>query len=246
MGLSVGRDIDAGVHYPEREMAGGRRTRILLVEGEGIMQEGLRALLDAQPDLETVEDDHRAGATCESVGGPPPDIILANIVTLGPASIGIIHQIRREYPNAKMIVLVALSNRFFLGELLRAGVRGYVTVQNTFDELLEAIRTVASSLTYLCPNVRGQIIADYARVGVDHRSACEAGLTERERTILRFLGDGKTSKQVAQAENLSSKTIDACRRQLMRKLNVDSAAGLVKCAVLMGMTAAAPWPASTR
>jgi DNA-binding NarL/FixJ family response regulator len=67
-------------------------------------------------------------------------------------------------------------------------------------------------------------------------------LTERERLILWFLGEGKTSKEIARAQGLSSKTIDACRRRLMRKLQVNSMAGLVKCAIVMEMTTAVPLP----
>lgn len=221
-------------------MVGIGKIRILLVGGEGIMRDGLRTLLNLQPDLEVIGEN--AGGT-EPPGGTDglsPDVTLVNLVAPDASSIGAIRRTCQNRLDAKVIVLSSLSNRFFLGEALRAGVRGYVSMQSAFNELLEAIRAVACGQTYLCSDARGKILADYGCVDRDRCEALDPELTEREYLVLRLLGDGKSSKEIAQAQHLSSKTIDACRRHLMRKLNVDSTAGLVKYAILMEMTTVAP------
>jgi DNA-binding NarL/FixJ family response regulator len=221
-------------------MVGIGKIRILLVGGEGIMRDGLRTLLNLQPDLEVIGESAGGTELPGGTGGLSPDVALVNLVAPDASSVGAIRQACQKHLDAKVIVLSSLSNRFFLGEALRAGVRGYVSMQSAFNELLEAIRTVACGLTYLCSDARGKILADYGCVGRDRREAFDPELTEREYLVLRLLGDGKSSKEIAQAQNLSSKTIDACRRHLMRKLNVDSTAGLVKYAILMEMTTVAP------
>lgn len=221
-------------------MIGIGKIRILLVGGEGIMRDGLRTLLNLQPDLEVIGESSGVTEPPGGIEGLSPDVALVNLVAPDASSLRAIRQTCQRSLDAKVIVLSSLSNRFLLGEVLRAGVRGYVSMQSAFSELLEAIRMVARGLTYLCSNVRGKILADYRGLGRDQQDAFDTELTEREYLVLRLLGDGKSSKEIAQAQNLSSKTIDACRRHLMRKLNVDSTAGLVKYAILMEMTTAVP------
>jgi two-component system NarL family response regulator len=133
-----------------------------------------------------------------------------------------------------------------VAELLRAGAHGYVTTQSASDELLEAVRTARSGATYLCSQVRRSILEDFTQGEADKTEGDWAAITDREAMILQLLGEGRSSKETAAVMNLSSKTIDACRRQLMRKLDVDSMAGLVKCAIALGLTTVDPWPAPTR
>ncbi len=219
-------------------MVESRKIRILLVDG-GIMQEALHALLERQSDLEI------AGRSCgaeisQALEALWPDVTVVNLITPGASGVEIIRQVYQQRPEVRVIVLSAVSHRFFAEEVLRAGIRGYVTLHSALDELLEAIRAVAAGQTYVCSEIRREILAQYVRADSDDRHTSEMQLTERERVILRCLGDGQTSKEIARAQNLSSKTIDACRRRLMQKLRVDSMAGLVKYAILMEMTAVAP------
>jgi DNA-binding NarL/FixJ family response regulator len=139
MGLWAKSGIGAGVQYWESEMVGSGKIRVLIVEGEGLMGEGLRALFDSQPDLETIEESRRGRETSGWIGGLTPDVVVVNIITPGASSIGAVRQRCQECPEAKVIALSALSNQFFLGEVLRAGVRGYVALQSPFEELLEAV-----------------------------------------------------------------------------------------------------------
>ena len=122
----------------------------------------------------------------------------------------------------------------------RAGAHAYVARHSGFDELLRAIHAVTSGSTYLCADARESIIDGYTQYEGNMREQAETSLTERECEVLRLLAEGKTSKEIGLLMDLSSKTIDACRRQLMRKLDVDSTASLVKHAIVMGLTTMAP------
>jgi len=111
-----------------------------------------------------------------------------------------------------------------------------VLKDNGFDELSHAIKTVMSGSTYLCSRATQGILDVCASPHGNRSKAVEPALSNRECIVLQMLGDGQTSKQIALTLEVSSKTIDACRRQLMQKLGVDSFAGLVKQALLLGLT----------
>ena len=216
------------------------RTRILLVDDECLVRDGLKALFQQQSDMDVVGEVDDCNEALEVVRDLKPHVVLASITRGGFTNIEILHRFAREWPTIKVIALSVLSNRAFVAEILRIGVHGFVVKQDAFDELLEAVRTVVSGSTYLCSRVRQTIVDDYTQYGFSRENPFEATLTGAELTVLRLLADGRTSKEIGMMLNLSSKTIDLRRRQLMRKLGVDSVAALVKCAIMMGMTTAVP------
>ncbi|UCD50305.1 MAG: response regulator transcription factor [Phycisphaerales bacterium] len=123
-----------------------------------------------------------------------------------------------------------------MAEAFRRGFHGYVLKQGGFDELIQAIGTVMQGSTYLCPRATQNILDLTIPAPVNLGNVRETTLADRECVILQMLSDGRTSKEIALSLHVSSKTIDACRRQLMRKLGVDSIAGLVKRALALGLT----------
>lgn len=176
----------------------------------------------------------------------PPDIIVIAIARTAAVSVPAIRQALQRWPLARIIVLSPLFNRAFAAEVFRAGAHGYVSTQCAFDELMEAARTVASGSIYLCSMIKQAILQELAHEQTDTIDSHMAAMTDREYTILQLFGEGRTSKEIAAALNLSSKTIDAGRRQLMDKLDVGSAAGLIKCAIALGLTTVNPWPARSQ
>jgi DNA-binding NarL/FixJ family response regulator len=128
------------------------------------------------------------------------------------------------------------SKKVYVTEMLKAGASGYMLKEQAFDELVHAIRTVLAGGTYLSSKVVSLVVQDYVQ---SHTGAVSAGtnpLTERQRHVLKFLADGKPSKEIASLLGLSVKTIDASRRKIMEKLNIQSTAELVKYAVREGFT----------
>jgi DNA-binding NarL/FixJ family response regulator len=162
------------------------------------------------------------------------------------AAATMVRQALDRWPQARVVVLSSFSHKAFVAEVLRAGAHGYITTRSASQELLDAIRTVASGSTYLCSRMRQSILEGFVQGQADKIESDWPAVTDREAAILQLLGEGRTSKEIAAAMNLSSKTIDACRRQLMQKLDVDSIAGLVKCAIALGLTTIDPWPVPTQ
>jgi DNA-binding NarL/FixJ family response regulator len=214
----------------------GRKIRTVLFSEARLVRDGLRALLGRERDVEIVaEGDHERDLP-DVVAAAEPDVV---IVTLHPAHYGtmaLLKRLARECPQVRVVTLSSCCNRVFVGEVLRAGAHGYVVRRDPFDDLLGAIRVVVTGSVCLSASVRQAVVDDYVSCGAGACSARGTKLTDRERAILQFIAEGHSSKQIGRLLNLSSKTIDASRRGLMRKLQVDSVAGLVKRARVMGVT----------
>jgi two-component system NarL family response regulator len=220
------------------------KTRVILVDDLRMVRAGLRALLGACPDIEVIGESDTQ--TLLLMNLPGVDVIVMGVSRTCHHPTAIVGPVLRKWPQAKVVILSAALSRVLLREFFHAGVQGCVTLRCASNELLAAVRTVASGSTYLCPEATQMLLDDYTGGGPDSEQTEGTLLTERETTILQFLADGRTSKEIAAALHLSSKTIDACRRQLMRKLEVDSMAGLVKRAILMEMTTMTPRPAQVQ
>lgn len=220
-----------------------RKTRIVLVDDRRMVRDGLRASFGRCADMEIIGESDADPQALPPMDALPADVIIVGVGRDSGNPRAILEHVMRGWPQACAIALAAGLNRVQLGEFFRAGVHGYVTIQCGFEELREAVRTVMSGSTYVCSQATRTLLDDCTWGGSSREGSPDALLTDREATILQLLAEGRTSKEIAAFLGLSSKTIDACRRQLMRKLKVDSVAGLVKYALLREMTTVAPLPA---
>lgn len=222
------------------------KIRVFLIDSERMWRDTLLAMFNGWGEMDVLGASADLSEPLEPADNVQPDAIVINLAGTRAANVAALKQSLLRWPRAKIVVLSPFSNKAFVAEVLRAGAHGYVTMQCAFDELLEAVRTVTAGSTYLCSRIRQSIVDGFAREGTDAIGSDGAIMTDREGTILQLFGEGQSSKEIAARLNLSSKTIDACRRQLMQKLDVDSTAGLVKCAIALGLTTADPWPARSR
>lgn len=215
-------------------------VRIVLVDDNRMMRDGLKALFHQEADIEVVGESNETPEALELIRALQPDLVVMNIGLGAAASMDVVRRISQEQSGAKIIALSAFCNKALVAEAFRAGIHAYVAKRNCFGELVQAIHAVISGSTYLCVHTRGIVIEEYTGAARDPQETAQISLTERECEVLRLLAEGKTSKEIALLMDLSSKTIDACRRHLMRKLHVDGTAGLVKHAIVMGLTPVAP------
>lgn len=208
--------------------------RIVLVAEDRILCDGLRALFGQDSMMEVVGEAHSGPEAVELVLSLRPEAVLIDVGSWTSANMDMIRRISQTHPQGRIVALSLFRNQAFVAEAFRAGIHGYVVKQNGFDELLRAINTVRSGSTYLCRGVRELLLPQYAQSRNTAREPSDVRLTERESAVLQLTAEGRTSKEIALMLEVSSKTIDACRRHLMRKLEVDSMAGLIKRALAMG------------
>ncbi len=209
--------------------------RIIVIEDHGITRQGLCFLFDKEPDIEVVgqAEDGREGL--ELVRKLQPDIVITDISMPNLNGIDATRQIVREFPNIKVIALSMHARRPFVADMLKAGASAYLLKECLFDELIEAIRTVAAGGTYISAKVAGVVVSDY----VNHlksvvKSPLES-LTTREREVLQMISEGKNTKEIARILHVSTKAIEANRRKIMEKLDAHSIAELVKIAITGGL-----------
>jgi two-component system response regulator NreC len=211
-------------------------TRVLLVDDHAMIRQGLSSLLEKQPDIEvvgSVEDGRKAADIARELA---PDLVIMDISMPNLNGIDAMRKIVEEMGDVKVIALSIHSSRHFVAEMLKAGASGYILKECLFDELVEAIKTVLNGGTYLSPKMTGVVIDDYVkRLSTQYQPGGPV-LNEREREVLQFLSEGKSTKQIALQLHVSSKTIESNRRNIMDKLGVNSVAELTKYAVREGLT----------
>ena len=210
--------------------------RVLLADDHGIIRQGLRSLLEKQPDVEVIGEADDGHSALELVRQLQPDIAIMDITMPNLNGVDATRRIVDEFPKVKVIALSIHSNRRFVSDMLRAGASGYILKECLFDELVQAIRAVAAGRIYLSPRITGVVVDDYVeRLSVTSESEL-AGLTDREREVLQLLAEGKSTKAIALKLHVSYKTIEANRRRIMAKLDIHSVAELTKYAIREGLT----------
>ena len=210
--------------------------KVLLVDDHAIIREGLRSLLEKQPEMEVIADTDDGRKAIELVRELLPDIVIMDITMPGLNGIEATRQITAEFPDVKVIALSIHSKRRYVADMLSAGATGYILKECLFDELVQAIKAIAAGGRYLSPRITDVVVSDYVkRLSTSADSPFEA-LKTREREVLQLVAEGKSTKQIALELHVSTKTIEANRRQIMEKLNIHNVAELTKYAVREGLT----------
>jgi DNA-binding NarL/FixJ family response regulator len=210
-----------------------RSARILLVDDHQVLREGLRALLERQPDMEVTGEAGDGHTALLLVRDLRPDIVIMDVNMQGMDGIDATRLIARDYPETKVLALSMYLRKVFVSEMFKCGASGYLLKENAFAEIVAAIRTVLAGERYVCLKAAGLLVDQYVQ---EH--ACtpdDLRLTEREMELVRMLANGQTSKEIARVTDTSVKTVDACRRRVMRKLEVASVAEIVKYAIREGL-----------
>ena len=213
-------------------MQESKRIRVLLAEDHAIVREGLRSLLEKQPEIEIVCDAEDGRIAVERARELLPDVVIMDITMPNLNGVEATRQITKEFPQIKVIALSVHSNRIFVADMLEAGAVGYVLKECLFDELVQAIQSVITGKTYLSSRITGVVVEDYIKRLVNVSDSPLSSLTSREREVLQLVAEGKSTKEIALELHVSTKTIDAGRRKIMVKLNANSVVDLIKIAIV--------------
>ena len=210
--------------------------KILIVDDHQIFREGLRALLEREPDMEVVADAADGAAAISLSREHHPDVIVMDITMPVMNGIEATRQILAESPGARIVALSMESDRRFVVEVLKSGAVGYVLKDAAVAELTTAIRTVAAGDPYLGPKITHLIIREFMQRIPEESSLTFEVLSPREREVLQLIADGKNPKEIAFTFNVSLKTVENQRHSIMKKLNLYSIAELTKYAIREGLS----------
>jgi DNA-binding NarL/FixJ family response regulator len=200
------------------------------------MREGLRSLIEKQPEMEVVGEAGDGRTTVRLVKRLSPDVVIMDITMPGMNGIEATRQITANFPGVKVVPLSTHSDRQFVLEVLRAGASGYVLKDCAFEELGRAIHAVASNQVYLSPGIANVVVESALTHEPTSDHQAFSGLTSREREVLQLLAEGESTKEIGFHLNLSAKTVESHRWKIMNKLGVHSVAELTKYAIREGLT----------
>lgn len=210
--------------------------RIIIADDHQIVRQGLRVLIEKEPDMEVVGEAEDGQATVSLAKELHPHIVLMDIKMPDLNGIEATRQILTDMPDVKIIALSMYPDQRFVMNMLKSGARGYLLKDSAFEELAQAIRLVMANKTYLCPLVTEVVVKDIVTLNPSSHQTALVVLTSREREVLRLLAEGKRTSQIAQLLDISVKTVDTHRQQIIHKLGIRSLAELTKYAIREGLT----------
>jgi DNA-binding NarL/FixJ family response regulator len=208
------------------------KIRVFLTDDHTLFRQGIKTLVGAEPDMEVVGEASNAVDAIAQAAESKPDIVLMDIGMSGLSSFEATRQIRKARPETRVLFLTMYDDEDYLVECMESGAAGYVLKDSPAAQLLQAIREVQRGGSYLSPRMLSQLVDDFrSRVKSTHRLPRFATLTQREKEVLKLLAEGNSVKEIACILNLSVKTVEAHKFNLMRKLDIHNKAHLVQYAV---------------
>lgn len=214
------------------------KQRILIAEDHTLLRAGLRALLSQDRDIEIVGEAKNGRDAVQAVGTLSPHLVLMDLNMPGMNGLEAILDIKRRYPETRVLVLTIHKTEEYIHESLRAGADGYILKDATHDELRVAIRSVLDGKSYLSPDISEKVINGY--LGTKHADIGASPwdtLTHREREVLKLVAEGHPNKYIAEFYCLSVKTVEKHRSNLMKKLDLHNASTLTAYAIEKGLLA---------
>ena len=213
--------------------------RILLADDHRILREGLRSLLAQQSDITVVGEASSGEEVVALARQLRPDVVVMDVVMPGLDGVAATRIIREELSNTRVIALSMHSDRRFVSEMVRAGALGYLVKDSAFEELNQALRAVIEDRPYLSAVITGTLVEDFVRQASSKERTPISPLTlltAREQEVLRLLADGKRVKEIAHQLNISTKTVESHRQNVMDKLEIHSTIELTRYALREGLT----------
>lgn len=209
-----------------------RRTRILLADDHSLVLRGIAKLLEEKFEVVGLAENGRA--LVEAALRLHPEVMVLDISMPILNGIDALHEVRRQLPVIKAVILTMHNNPIYLRKALNAGASGYVLKSSAAEELLKAIETVLKGGLYITPQF-GEGVLTEALAGRNEHSRSSVELTGRQRQILQLVAEGRQNKEIAEILHVSVKTIEFHRSRLMAKLNVRSVAELTAIAIREGL-----------
>jgi DNA-binding NarL/FixJ family response regulator len=213
------------------------KIRIVLVEDHAILRDGLKALIKIEPDFAVVGEFGAVDQCLAGIAELQPDLVVTDLELPRRSGIELLGHIKEIVPKARKLVLTAHDSEEYVRAAFNAGADGYVLKDTDRAELMLAIRTVAAGQQFLCDAVANKVLSGYLRGDAPRRGTASAPrITGREREVLTRIALGQSNKFIARSLELSVKTVEKHRSNLMRKLDLHNAAAITLFAVRNGLT----------
>jgi DNA-binding NarL/FixJ family response regulator len=211
-------------------------VRILLADDHRMFRDGLRPLLDRQRSLQVVGEAADGRELLALVESLRPDLVVVDISMPGLNGIEAARRIRELDPAIRVAMLSMHADRRFVLESLKAGASAYLLKDDGFDELVRAIPRILAGEVVLAARIGEQVVQEYVALARREEGSAYGRLSPREREVLQLIAEGRTTKEIAATQDVSVKTVETRRKQIMDKLDLHSVAELTKYAIREGLT----------
>jgi len=214
-----------------------QKHKVLIVDDHALFRAGLRALLSLDPTIEVVGEADNGREAIHAVARLHPHLVLMDLTMPSMNGMEAITEIKRRDPEVRVLVATLHKTEDYVHESLKAGADGYILKDATPEEFHVAVHSILRGKTYLSTDVSAKVVTGYLGGGANASDASGVydSLTHREREVLKLVAEGKPNKAIAEFLNLSVKTVEKHRSNLMAKLDIHNAAGLTAYAMEKGL-----------
>jgi DNA-binding NarL/FixJ family response regulator len=210
------------------------RIRVLLADDHVLMRAGIRALLEEMPGVQVVAEVGNGLEALAAMKEHRPDVALVDIAMPGLNGLDVTTKAAQELPQVRIIILSMHATSAYVRRALQAGAKGYLRKDADPDELKRAVQSAFRGELFLNHSVSEMVVSSYVKGSQSEDRSLES-LTPRQQEVLQFLGEGLSTKDIAGKLQVSSRTIESYRAQLMKRLEIHDLAGLIRYAIRMGL-----------
>jgi len=208
-----------------------KKSRVFVVDDHPIVRQGLALLVNREPDLTVCGEAEDAMTAMQSVIASKPDILVLDISLHGPDGLELLKNIRIRHPGLPVLVLSMHDETIYAERALRAGARGYIMKQEATDKVLVALRRILSNEIYVSERIADRMLQHYIGSRAAGKPSSIADLSDRELEVFRLIGEGHSTRQIAQELHISVKTVESYQSHIKDKLSLRSARELVQHAI---------------
>jgi DNA-binding NarL/FixJ family response regulator len=216
---------------PDGSAPVGRKARVFITEDHPIFRHGLAQLVSEQPDLEVCGEAGSGPEALDALRRIQTDLVVLDVSLSGTNGIETAKQLKAEHPNLPILMLSMYDESLYALRSLRAGASGYITKRAGTTEFLTAVRRILAGKIYVSQTLSEQLIYKVARGGDTGSTSPLDVLTDREMEVLNAVGEGKSTREIAESLNLSTKTIESHRLHIKEKLGLKNATEVIRFAV---------------
>jgi DNA-binding NarL/FixJ family response regulator len=215
-----------------------KNTKILIVDDHEVVRDGLKNILTSLDNISIAGEAGNGEDAVKMYSSLKPDLVIMDISMPGMNGIEATRVIKEKDPDARILILTMHDNQEYLNQIIRSGAKGFILKNTDKEELLDAVRTVASGDNFFSKDISKLIIDNYIRTAKEtekNDGYKEVPLTKREIEILKLIASGYSNQEIANILYISYNTVDTHRKNIMHKLSIKNTAGLVRYAIEKGL-----------
>jgi DNA-binding NarL/FixJ family response regulator len=208
-----------------------KKSKVLVVDDHPIVRQGLALLINRETDLTVCGEAEDARMAMQAITATKPDILVVDISLNGPDGLDLLKDIRMRHPELPVLILSMHDESIYAERALRAGAQGYIMKQEATEKVLVALRRILSNEIYVSERIANRMLQRYIGSPGEGRPSSVSDLTDRELEVFRLIGEGNSTRQIAEQLHISVKTVESYQAHIKEKLSLRSARELVQHAI---------------